>query len=106
MAETIYTISQIRQINILQSAVADKIYTDEKGNKYVGTSFGTLIFLQKAVTSPIAEIEGIVSKTVQGALSEINGRVSKIENDYVTEEELAAAERRSRCYTLSMSMIL
>ena len=104
--EKIYTINEINQINLTKKAIVNSIYTDVDGNKYIGTRLGTLMFLQNAASTAIDSISGIDSKNVQGAIGEINGRLKIIENDYVTEEELAASERRSRCFTLSMSMIL
>lgn len=105
MAERIYSKQEIDQFNRTKKAVSGITYTDSEGNKFTGTSEGTLSLLQKATSTPYTASRGsgISSSTVGGALDELGERVSSIEGDYVTEEELAIQIKRAKCFAIAMS---
>lgn len=106
MVEPIYTSDQINQINIGRSAINDLVYTDDGGNKFVGTVTGNLKLLQKASVSPIDEINRMDALTVQKAFEELNERVIVVEEDYVLHQELQAAKDDCKSFALAMSLIL
>lgn len=83
MAETIYTKREIDQINLRKDAVPGAIYTDDKGNKFFGTTERTLSYIQPADRTPIADESGEFESTdVEGALLELSNRHTQIEVDF------------------------
>ena len=102
--EKIYTAFEIKRINSLGTAVPNQSYTDELGNVYFGTTSKHLLLTQPASASRIGAIPGIESGTVEGALTELSDRVTTIEDDYVTEAELAL--KSDKCFTMAMAIAL
>lgn len=100
MAEIIYTKQQIDQINRTKKAVAGLFYTDTVGNKFLGTTEGTLELAQRAAAVPYRET------TVEGALTDYGDRITTIENTMATDTELAETEERARCFSLAMAIVL
>src|SRR3990167_808476 len=99
MAQKIYTKLEIDKINAQHTATIGTVYTDELGNSYIGTTNNNLKLLQAATVTPIDAIDGISSTSVQGAIIELNDRVTAIEINYVTEEELTSAKQEIRCFS-------
>lgn len=104
-----YTVEELNFLTRTKSAVTDKAYIDINGLQYLGTNQGTLIFLQKAVNTPIDDIFNLNSENVGGALKELAEKVNVIEIDYVTEEELnnaiEASSEDCKAFSLAMSLI-
>lgn len=76
MAEKIYTVGEINQISIKRIAEDGAIYQDENDNKYVGTSSGTLKFLQTAKETPFTATDFINANNVQEAIESVEIRLS------------------------------
>ena len=106
MAEKIYNKLEIDKINAQHTAEVDAIITDNLGNKYIGTTDNNLQLLQPAENTPISRVGNMTSTRVAGLLGEVDERISAIEDDYVTEAELAQAKRDSACFATSMAIIL
>lgn len=96
----IYSKQQIDDINRQKKAIKDLIYDDVDGNKYIGTSVGTLRLVQYASSVTYN------NTTVEGALNEHAEAIEEIESTMATDVELAEADVSLRGFALAMSLSL
>ena len=69
MADKIYTLKEIDQLNLERKAVYDKVYADVNGDKYIGTKRGTVLAGGK--TSPIVLSDAAKAATGVDTLDEV-----------------------------------
>ncbi len=98
--EKIYTKQEIDGINRSKKARPGLFYTDVYGNKFLGTTEGTLELAQRAAAVPYG------NTTVDVVITNLINRVTNIENTMATDVELAESEERSRCFSIAMASVL
>jgi len=102
----IYTEFEIKRINSLHLAVPGSIYEDSLGNLYIGTTNRNLLLSQKSSEISTSRIGDMLATTIEGVLETIDERLTIIENNYVTDEELLTAKNDIKCFATAMAMIL
>lgn len=102
----IYTEAELSKIHVGRKAFSGEIYLNEAGEKFVGRADG---YLEKQ-----KEVQDEVDGSTLGTNIKNIGKYTKEEviekldqiDSFATKEELEAAEKRAKCYSVAMSIVL